>query len=81
MEQPITAAEANRKFSKVLRDVREGRHYVVTSHGRAVARIVPISRDDGTVNAARAALMTRLRSQQAVDAGKWTRDDLYEDAD
>ena len=40
MEKPVSAADANRKFSKLLRAVREGKSYVVTSHGRAVARIV-----------------------------------------
>ena len=37
----MQAAEANRNFSRVLREVTEGRSYLVTSHGRPVARIVP----------------------------------------
>jgi prevent-host-death family protein len=42
VEKAVSAADANRKFSKLLRGVREGHSYVVTSHGKAVAKIVPI---------------------------------------
>ena len=31
MEKPVSAADANRKFHKLLRGVREGQSYVVTS--------------------------------------------------
>ena len=53
MEKAISAAEANRKFSQVLRGVREGRSYVVTSHGRPVARIAPVKEDRATAASAR----------------------------
>jgi prevent-host-death family protein len=79
MEKIVPAAEANRRFSRLLRDVCEGNTYVVTSHGRPVARIVPISNDDHAGDAAHAALLEHLRSQTAVNAGKWTREELYED--
>jgi prevent-host-death family protein len=79
MEEAVSAAEANRKFSLILRGVREGNSYVVTSHGRPVARIVPASRDKGVASGARAALLSRLERQPVVDAGRWTRDELYED--
>ena len=41
-DEPVTAAEANRGFSRLIRGVCEGASYVVTSHGRLVARIVPV---------------------------------------
>ena len=41
MEEVVSAADANRKFSLILRGVRDGHSYVVTSHGRPVARIIP----------------------------------------
>ncbi|MGC2475321.1 MAG: type II toxin-antitoxin system prevent-host-death family antitoxin [Candidatus Sulfotelmatobacter sp.] len=77
MEKAISAAEANRKFSELLRGVKAGRSYVVTSHGRPVARIAPIEggRD---ADRARDALLKRLRSQRAIDIGPWTRDELYD---
>ena len=78
MEKAVSAADANRKFSKLLRGVREGQSYVVTSHGKAVARIVPVEKNGGVVRGARAALIKRLRSEPVVTIGRWSRDELYE---
>lgn len=79
MEEAVSAADANRKFSLILRGVREGNSYVVTSHGRPVARIVPADRREGMASGARAALLSRLERQPVINAGRWTRDELYED--
>jgi prevent-host-death family protein len=79
MEETVSAADANRKFSLLLRGVRDGRSYVVTSHGKPVARIVPAGRNEGVATGARAALLSRLEKQPVNDAGRWTRDDLYKD--
>jgi len=80
MEDTISAAEANRHFSSLLRRVRDGRSVVVTSHGKPVARIVPISEhDDRTMQSARTALLSRLRDQSVVDIGRWNREELYQD--
>jgi prevent-host-death family protein len=77
MEEFVSAAEANRHFSRVLRDVREARaEYVVTVHGKPVAKIVPIEPPDRS--AAWETLMARLRSQPAIDIGPWTRDELHD---
>ena len=43
MSELVTSADANRRFSQILRGVREGKSYVVTSHGKPVAQIVPAS--------------------------------------
>ena len=79
MEKSVSAANANRKFSKVLRAVRDGQRYVVTSHGRAVAKIVPVGEQERIAPAARANLLKRLRSQRVRRAVRWTRSELYED--
>lgn len=79
MEKTVSAADANRKFSKLLREVREGRSYVVTSHGKAVAKIVPVEKNGGVTRGARAALLKRLRSERVVTIGRWKREELYED--
>jgi len=79
MEEAVSAADANREFSLILRGVREGHSYVVTSHGRPVARIVPADSRESVVSGARAALLSRLERQPVVNAGRWTRDELYED--
>lgn len=77
MEKSISAAEANRKFSQVLREVREGRSYIVTSHGRPVARISPVMAGRAA-EAARAALLRRLQSEPVSNIGRWKRDELYD---
>jgi prevent-host-death family protein len=80
MDKAISAADANRNFSKLLRDVREGQSYVVTSHGRPVAKIMPVGADVGLEKRNLAALLARLRAEPIVDVGRWSRDELYEDA-
>jgi prevent-host-death family protein len=79
MDEAVSAADANRKFSRILRSVREGHSYVVTSHGRPVARIVPVGGHEHVVSGARSALLARLEKQAVVNVGRWTRDELYED--
>jgi prevent-host-death family protein len=79
MEKAVSAADANRKFSQLLRAVREGRSYLVTTHGKPVAKIVPIGKRDHVAASARAALLTRLRKEPVIEIGCWTRDELYED--
>ncbi len=78
MEKAISAADANRKFSQVLREVREGQSYVVTSHGKAVARIAPFKENGPTTASARVSLLSRLRAERVVKIGRWKRDDLYD---
>ena len=79
MDETISAAEANRRFSHLLKAVREGRSYVVTSHGKPVARLTPASRHQNDAVSARDRLFAHLNSQIPVNAPKWTRDELYED--
>ena len=80
MEKTISAADANRRFSELLRTVKKGRSVVVTSHGKPVAKITPVAEDERAGAGARSALFARLRTQQAVNAGRWTRAELYDDA-
>jgi prevent-host-death family protein len=80
MDETVSAAEANRRFSAILRGVREGRSYVVTSHDRPVARILPAGAARKTP-AARALLLARLAAQPVVEIGRWQRDELYDEDD
>jgi prevent-host-death family protein len=80
MEETVSAADANRKFSQLLRAVREGHSYVVTTHGKPVAKIVPIGKHAAVAAGARTALLARLRAERVVEIGRWTRDEMYEDA-
>lgn len=79
MEKIVSAAEANRRFSQLLRSVREGDSYIVTAHGRPVAKIVPIRRTDAAKDQAKEALLQHLRAQTPIDIGPWTRDELYDE--
>jgi prevent-host-death family protein len=79
MNKLVSAADANRRFSELLRGVREGRSFVVTTHGKPVAELVPAGRDDAIATAAHKALLARLRAEPFVEIGRWTRDELYED--
>jgi len=74
----ITAAEANRLFSRVLRDIAQGEVLTVLSRGKAVATIAPGKSSDARRNAAKVALLECLSKQEASGERNWTRDELYE---
>ena len=88
MSNSISAAEANRRFSKILGAVRDGESYVVTSHGKPVARIVPYEAVEAAgvdehkatpaQMEARRKLLARLESQPVMNLPPWTREELYE---
>ena len=78
MGQAVSSADANRDFSKLLRAVRAGESFVITSHGKPVAKIIPFVAGDPARAAAKEVLLARLRSQPATDIGPWTRDELHE---
>jgi prevent-host-death family protein len=82
IEETVSAAEANRSFSRLLRGVREGRRYILTDHGRPIARLIPAGVEDEADcrvrEAAKRELRRRLESQPVCDIGRWTRDELYE---
>jgi prevent-host-death family protein len=79
MEKAVSAADANRRFSKLLRAVREGQSYVVTSHGEPVARITPIEKNGGMLRGAKVALLKRLKAEPVLQIGRWRREELYEE--
>ena len=78
MERSISAAEANRRFSDLLGTVKKGRSVVVTSHGKPVAKIIPVAKDEPVAAAARSALFARLRKERVAKIGRWTRNELYD---
>jgi prevent-host-death family protein len=78
MSGAISAAEANRSFSALLRRVRSGQSVLITSHGRPLARIVPVREGDPVASRARQTLLSRLAHARITRAGRWTRDELHE---
>lgn len=81
MDRFISATDANRDFSSLLGKVAAGESFVVTSHGRPVARFTPVRKDvvDQAVVAARRAHITALRAGPSGKAlPKFSRDDFYD---
>ena len=75
----ISAAEANRHFSSLLREVSRGAQITVTSRGKPVATISAAERVESRERvAAKRALLSRLRATPAAGARNWSRDELYE---
>ena len=75
----ISAAEANRHFSALLREVSRGAQITVTSRGKPVATISAADQVERRERiAARRALLSRLRTMPATGTRNWSRDDLYE---
>ncbi len=74
----VTAAQANRQFSSVLREATQGEVFVIVSRGKPVATLGPVAPAGAQRRAAREVLLARLRAQRPSGARRWTRDDLYE---
>ncbi len=77
----VTATEANRSFSKLLRAVARGERIDILSHGRKVAVLQPAA-DDEAQRSRQLAGLARLREQwsrrEFAAVGPWTREELYE---
>ena len=73
----ISAREANRHFSNLLREVSSGEVITILSRGKPVATISPASIDRPQKNAARLRLLKRLEKQNVSGSRNWTRDELY----
>lgn len=79
MRKTVSATEARCRLSRLLHGASEGQHYVVTRHNKPVAQIVPVGERDEVAVRARITLLARLCSQPIVEAGRWTREELYGD--
>lgn len=74
----VSASDANRYFSTLLRDVGKGETFEIVSRGRAVAVMSPVSASQGAADAAKTRLLQRLCSQPRKASEAWTRDELYD---
>ena len=76
----ITAREANQRFSEVLAKVESGAQgFVVTKHGRPVARILPIERQQVQLTPEQEAALQRIMTTGwPLGIGKFSRDELYD---
>jgi prevent-host-death family protein len=76
MEKTVSAAEANREFSRLLQGVKKGHSYIVTSQGKPIAKIEPVGECNRLAAQARTVLLARLRAEPVVEIGRWNRDQL-----
>jgi prevent-host-death family protein len=72
----VTASDANRNFSGLLRDVASGESILIVSRGTPVAKLCPMDAKTGRI-AAKESLLLRLSRQNSTGRRDWTRDGLY----
>jgi len=76
----ITAANANRGFSNLLREVSKGEEITILSRGTPVAKITSVNSAALQKNAMKKLLLSRLKAQDVTGSRNWTRDELYDDS-
>ena len=76
----VSAAEANRSFSKLLGSVGKGEEFVITSHGKPVARLIPVMPicEREARDKAMKAFFDELRARPARNLPRVTRDEIYD---
>ena len=75
----VTAAEANRRFSAVLRDASQGEEMTIVSRGKPVATIGPVKTNSLDRKVAKESLINRLKNNDISGDRNWTRNELYDD--
>lgn len=75
----ITAANANRNFSSLLKEVGNGQEITILSRGTPVAKIVSVKTSILSKNEMKRLLLDRLKSQTVTGSRNWTRNELYDD--
>lgn len=82
MESTITATEANRSFSALLRRVRRGDRFIITSRGEPVATLTQASSpSESEVERRRKswnAFKRRLNARPVRNLPRFTREDMHE---
>ncbi|MBE0501813.1 MAG: type II toxin-antitoxin system prevent-host-death family antitoxin [Desulfuromonadales bacterium] len=74
----ITATEANRHFSEILKEASEGEEIQIEWRGKLIAKLTPARKVDKSQLSARQGLFERLRKSEPVVIGDWTREGLYD---
>lgn len=82
----VTAAEANRNFSRIMKEAEAGETIIVTSHGEPTVKIVAVDKSHGineVERTRRQALWSehkaRLLGQPTLGLGRYERDWAYDD--
>lgn len=77
MSTVIAAFDAKQKLSELLNRAASGEEFVITRHGKAMAKLAPPN-EQTSREAARATLLDLLKKQPALDLGRIGRDEAYE---
>ena len=75
----ITASNANRGFSNLLREVSKGEEIIILSRGTPVAKIISVKSTALQKKATKNLLLSRLKAQIVTGSRNWTRNELYDD--
>ncbi|PIP05962.1 MAG: type II toxin-antitoxin system prevent-host-death family antitoxin [Syntrophobacterales bacterium CG_4_8_14_3_um_filter_49_14] len=75
----ITASNANRGFSNLLREIGKGEEIMILSRGKPVAKITSVNSEVLQKKAMKNLLLSRLKAQDVTGSRNWTRDELYKD--
>ena len=80
MMKSVSAAEANRSFSKLLGSVDRGEEFLITSRGRPVARLVPAATAEQAGAKAKAAkkFFGDLAKRPVRNFARITRGEIYD---
>ena len=76
----ITASNANRGFSNLLREVSKGEEIMIISRGTPVAKIISVKSTALQKKAMKNLLLSRLKAQVVTGSRNWIRNELYDDA-
>lgn len=77
----VGAREANRSFSKILKEAENGKTITITRNGKPVAQLVPAVHKPLSGKAkekAHARLMALLEKGLPLGGGPYTRDEMHE---
>jgi len=81
----VGAREANRSFSKILKEAENGKTVIITRNGKPVARLVPVpvpapveSMSEEDRKAAHKRLMALLDKGLPLGGRRYTRDEMNE---
>lgn len=82
MATTVGAREANRSFSKILKEAENGKTIIITRNGKPVARLEPVIRkrdlSEEERNAAHDRLMKLLEKGLDFGGRRFTRDEMHE---
>jgi prevent-host-death family protein len=81
MVKTVSAAQANREFSKLMKLAESGERVVVTSRGQPKVQITRVEGADAEKARRREAfdrMTERLNTQPALNLPRLTRDDFYD---